>query len=96
MDGPQEVPQAPLDPIEAIKKKEMDSLAEEVKKEIPGKPFDVRSMFTISINIRKKPGEYRKYDVYYWTEGGKKFDSQKKIINSLKNSLRKSRKVDAS
>ena len=47
MDGPQEVPQAPLDPIEAIKKQEMDSLAEEVEK--LKKPFDVRSMFTISI-----------------------------------------------
>ena len=66
MDGPQEVPQAPLDPIEAIKKKEMMKLAKEVKKKISGKPFDVRSMFTISINIRKKPGD-RKYDVFYWT-----------------------------
>ena len=89
MDGPQEVPQAPLDPIEAIKKQEMDSLAEEVEK--LKKPFDVRSMFTISINLRKKPGKYKKYDVYYWTKGGQKFDSQKKIINSLKR-----RKVDAS
>ena len=72
-------------------------LAKEVKKKISGKPFDVRSMFTVSINIRKKPGD-RKYDVYYWTKGGQKFDSRSKVINSLRETPepRKRRKVDAS